>query len=377
MTVLTGLTWEHPRAWRGLEAACSTLPDVTVEWRRQSLAGFEHEPLAALAGRFDLLVVDHPGLGAAAAGEALAPLSDVVDPAELACWQAESVAATWSSYTVDGVQWALPLDAATQAAVYRADLLDGPPPGRWSEVDELARRVPVALCLGGPHAGLLLLALAADRRADRARLLDPARAATAVDLLRRLWRTVDREASLLDPIGLHDLLATTDELACCPLVYTYALYGSAGVGRSQLSWAQAPVLEPGGPGAESVLGGTGLAVSKRALDRPEALRSVLHRLMDPHVQVEVVAPLGGQPAVRSAWDSTAADTAVNGHYSRTRSTLDGAYVRPRHDGWIAFQDQLAHRVRDALTTSTPSSQVVADLEAAYAGSLAARPQEVR
>ena len=38
------------------------------------------------------------------------------------------------------------------------------------------------------------------------------------------------------------------------------------------------------------------------------------------------------------WDSAVADSAVNGHYTRTRESLDGAYVRPRHDGWIAFQD---------------------------------------
>ena len=373
--VLDGLTWEHPRAWRGLEAACVTVPETTVRWQRQSLAGFEHEPVAQLARRFDLLVVDHPGLGAAIAGDALVPIAQVVEEVELAGWQDESVAATWSSYAVDGVLWALPLDAATQATVYRADLL-AEPPGRWDDVADLARRRPVALCLGGPHAGLLLLALAAERRPGRTSLLDADRAAAAVDLLRRLWRSVDREASLMDPIGLHDLLADHRRARVLPFTYTYAVYGSAASGQP-LSWAPAPAFGAARPGTASVLGGTGLAVSARALDRPEALRAVIRRLMDPRTQLDVVAPLGGQPAVRSVWDSQVADSAVNGHYSRTRESLDGAYVRPRHDGWIAFQDELSHRVREALTTTTPAEQVAADLEQAYAGSLAATPQEVR
>jgi multiple sugar transport system substrate-binding protein len=373
--VLDCLTWEHPRAWRGLEAACAPVPKVTVRWHRQSLAGFENEPVAQLARQFDLLVVDHPGIGAAIASDALVPLAQVAEAVDLATWQSESVAATWSSYTVDGVIWALPLDAATQATIYRADLL-AEPPCRWDDVAELARHRPVALCLGGPHAGLLLLALAAERRAGRPCLFDAELAAGAVNLLRALWRSVDREASRLDPIGLHDLLATTDEVVCCPLTYTYAVYGSAGTGLP-LSWAPAPTFGAARPEAASVLGGTGLAVSVRALDRPEALRSVIRRLMDPRVQLDVVAPLGGQPAVRSVWDSETADAAVNGHYSRTRESLDAAYVRPRQDGWIAFQDELSHRVREALTTSTPAGQVAADLEQAYAGSLADTPQEVR
>jgi multiple sugar transport system substrate-binding protein len=207
-------------------------------------------------------------------------------------------------------------------------------------------------------------------------LFDADLAARAVDLLRALWRSVDREASRLDPIGLHDLLATTDEVVCCPLTYTYAVYGSAGTGRP-LSWAPAPSFGAARRETASVLGGTGLAVSARALDRPEALRSVIRRLMDPRIQLEVVAPLGGQPAVRAVWDSESADRAVNGHYTRTRQSLDCAYVRPRQDGWIAFQDELSHRVREALTTSTPSVQVAADLELAYARSLEVTPPEAR
>jgi multiple sugar transport system substrate-binding protein len=100
--------------------------------------------------------------------------------------------------------------------------------------------------------------------------------------------------------------------------------------------------------------------------------------MDPRVQHDVVAPLGGQPAVRAVWESADADAAWHGHYSGTRGTVESAYVRPRHDGWIPFQDELSARVREALATATPVEQVVAGLEQDYARTLPRHEhQEVR
>jgi multiple sugar transport system substrate-binding protein len=370
---LTGLTWAHPRAWRGLEAATD---DLDVRWDRQSLDGFEHEPITGLAARYHLLVVDHPGLGAAVASDALLPVDELFDAAELATWATQSVGSTWESYTLGGRTWALPLDAATQALVYRPDLLDRAP-GTWTEVEELAAKQPVALCLAGPHAGLMLLAMAAERASATGRLLHPGRAAAALDLLRRLWRRVDREASALDPIGMHDLLAGTDQPVCCPLTYSYATYGGAERAH-RLSWAPAPVFDAGQQGAASTLGGTGLALSVRALDRADDVRTVVRRLMEPVVQHDVVAPLGGQPAVRTVWESAPTDAAWNGHYSGTFSTLESAYIRPRHDGWIPFQDELSARVREAITTTTPAAQVVAGLEQDHARTLRRHEhQEVR
>jgi multiple sugar transport system substrate-binding protein len=57
---LTGLTWDHPRGYRVLDALAGSLePDVSVYWQRQPLEGFESRPLRTLADDYDLLVVDH------------------------------------------------------------------------------------------------------------------------------------------------------------------------------------------------------------------------------------------------------------------------------------------------------------------------------
>ena len=125
MTVrLTGLTWDHPRGYLVLDALAGTLePDVSVRWQRQPLEGFESRPLRTLADDFDLLVVDHPGLGEAVRDGALLPLDEVFSEPELAGWRTASVGASFDSYVLDGRPWALPLDAAAQVAVARPDLM--------------------------------------------------------------------------------------------------------------------------------------------------------------------------------------------------------------------------------------------------------------
>ena len=150
-----GLTWDHPRGHLPLEAAADA-SGIDLEWRRQPLEGFESHPLEELAGRYDLLVIDHPHVGEAAASGVLQPL----DAAVLAGLP-PAVGASAASYRYGGAQWALPLDAAAQVGVARPDRLAGPPPATWEEALALAAREPALLPLAGPHAALGLFAIAA------------------------------------------------------------------------------------------------------------------------------------------------------------------------------------------------------------------------
>jgi multiple sugar transport system substrate-binding protein len=336
---LCGMTWDHPRAYRPLQAVEDAAPPgaVRVIWDRQPLAGFEAHPIADLAQRYDLIVVDHPGLGSAVEAGALLPVDEVFDPAELTAWEAASVGPTWRSYHYLDRQWALPIDAATQVGVYRPDLVDAPPPAAWRQVLAYARRNPTALCLGGPHALLTLLAM----RAAGA----PTGAALA--LLQDLWMVVDPRVSTLDPIGVHE----ATRIAYCPLAYGYAGYTEQGV-----AWTAAPTWSSTVPG--SVLGGTGLAVSRRAAGRLDAVRDYVRRLLDDDVQTRLVPEHGGQPAHRGAWDSP-------GYYRSTRSTVDAAWLRPRGPGWIAFQERASAMIRAALVTGEPAGPLAAELDDEY------------
>ena len=209
-----------------------------MHWDRQPLADFEAHPIEELALRYDLLVIDHPGLGAAVAAGALLPLDTLFGPNELARWQETSIGSTWASYRLDGEQWALPIDAAAQVSVRRPDLVADAPPSTWSGVDRWFGRVPSALCLGGPHALLMLLAMCAESEPLRAGdpLVPPDAGTRALQLLQDLWARCDQEVSLLDPIGVHEALAGDSPVAYCPLVYGYATYART---AHPLAWSDA------------------------------------------------------------------------------------------------------------------------------------------
>jgi multiple sugar transport system substrate-binding protein len=363
---LRGLTWDHPRAYRPLQAFAAHRPDIAVSWDRQSLAEFEARPIAALAGNYDLMIIDHPGLGAALAAHALQPLDQLVLAKDLARWEAGSAGPTWASYTMSsttgaGQQWAIPIDAATQVSVFRPDLLDAVPRD-WAEVPALARRHRTALCLGGPHAFLTLLAMCASAGSARDDLLPPREAAEALSILRAVWAAADQELGQADPITVHEALAA-GTVAYCPLAYGYASYAQPAPGRCALAWADAPTFGSARPG--SVLGGTGLAVSAARRPDPAEVRAFLTAFLAPDVQAGLVPAHGGQPAQAAAWDSAAVDQAWGGYYRSTRRSLDAAWVRPRADGWIALQDHGSALVRAVITGQVRAHETINVINANY------------
>jgi multiple sugar transport system substrate-binding protein len=373
---LRGITWNHPRGYAALAelerldaAADSRYGRVPapLRWDRQPLAAFESAPIAGLARRYDILVVDHPGLGAACMS--LLPLDELFSAGELGAWAAAAAGPSFGCYGYAGHQWALPLDAATQICVVRPDLADGrPAPVTWQDVLALARDVPIALVLGGPHALLTLLAMCAARgdppvaedssgspacdfaegTVEREGVLD------ALELLAGLYARADHRLAAGNPIEVLEAMAEGDAAVCCPLVYGYVTYSEPGRRPQTLAAHGAPAWAPGGrPG--SVLGGTGVAVSRRVADgapdrAPDRAAAMAHlrRLLAEPVQLDLVPRAGGQPALRAAWESAAVNAACGDFYQRTRATLDQAWVRPRFPGWIGFQDEGSAVIRDGM-----------------------------
>ena len=106
---LRGITWDHPRGYAALaelerlDAMADTrygAVPAPLTWDRQPLSGFESRPIADLAQRYDLLVVDHPGLGAATA--ALRPLDELFSPSELNAWAGAAVGPSFGAYRYAG-----------------------------------------------------------------------------------------------------------------------------------------------------------------------------------------------------------------------------------------------------------------------------------
>jgi len=345
---LRGLTWDHPRGYRVLDALAATAdPGDAVRWQRQSLEDFESRPLRTIADGFDLLVIDHPALGEALRDGSLRPLDELFSARELAGWRAAAIGASFDSYQLGGSQWALPLDAAAQVSVCRPDLLDERP-ASWADACRIAAEQRSVLCLGGPHALLMFAAICvssgAQPGAEPGEFVPAEVGAAALDVMARLLAHADSELSRRNPIGVLDAMTSPGGPAYCPLVYGYVTYHRPDSVRPRLAAFDAPA-GPGGTG--SVLGGTGIAVT-RSCTQTAAAAGLLRRLLSEPVQVTRYAQLGGQSSLRKAWQDRDANRRNGGFYAATRRTIESAWLRPRFAGYPAFQTAASAVLRDGL-----------------------------
>src|SRR5262249_6875533 len=121
---------------RAAAAAWARLrPDVEVEWHVRSGISFAEQPLEQVAPHFDLISIDHPFVGAAAANGCLRALDELLAPEMLAALADDAVGPSHLSYGYGGRQWGLATDAACQVSLVRDDLLGQESvPSTWEEV---------------------------------------------------------------------------------------------------------------------------------------------------------------------------------------------------------------------------------------------------
>ncbi|RVL16549.1 carbohydrate ABC transporter substrate-binding protein [Sinorhizobium meliloti] len=372
MQRLRALTWNHPRGYNALAAAAAR-PELAesglaIAWDKQPLEGFESHPIADLCARYDLVVLDHPHVGEAMAGDCLQSLEAVFGDATVRTLEAESIGPSLRSYRFGDAHWALPLDAATQVMAARADLLDAPVPELWGEVVALSQRTgKVALSLAGPHAALSFLSIAAafgeppaEKEPDV--LVSREAGRRVYELMLDLAGRSPRSVRDKNPIGILDHMAAKDDVVLCPLVYGYVNYSAPERGHP-IAFGNAPRRMPGGrPG--STLGGTGIGISRRCEITP-ALKQHLLWLMSRQAQVGFIPAHDGQPSRREAWHDQAVNARWGGFYESTADTLEQAYVRPRHNGYIAFQGKASALLRQAFEDRAPADAVLDSLQALH------------
>ena len=343
-TVLRGMTWDHRRAVDPLIHTLSAFrcehPGIDVHWTSRPLHGFEFTPVEDLARSDDLIILDHPFAGNIAATGCLLPLDD------LAIGQEGSfVGPSLPSYRHSGHLWALPVDAACQVAVSRPDLmarLDEAVPGDWAGVLRLGVRARrqglfLAIALRGVHSLMSLFTLCANlgrpfgADGPAAEPMDRDTCAQVLDLLRDLLALAPAECLDWSSIALHDQMASRDDLVFCPAVYGFVTYAEADRARP-LRFHDFP--GPNGPQG-STIGGTGLGISAQCA-QPEAALAYARFLARPDTQ-RAFASHHGQPAHVSAWQDRSIDERFGGSFSATRRTIEAAWVRPRHNGYLRFQ----------------------------------------
>lgn len=364
--ILKGMTWSHPRGYDPM-IACARLwqqrTGVQVQWEKRSLQDFETYPVEELAKAYDLIVIDHPHVGQITNENCLAPL-DVEDrEAERRALADASVGRSYPSYTWQGRQWAFPIDAATQVQAWRPDLSERAED--WSQMLALARQGKVALPMRPPHSLMCFYTLAANlghpcRSDGKEPLIDGEAGAEAFERLRELTDLIDPACFAMDPIAVLEAMSVPDSKAvCAPLIYGYVSYAMPGFRPSLVRFGDIPVAGANGP-CGSALGGTGIAVSAFSQSRDAAI-DFAYFVASGEVQRGVYAESGGQPGHAAAWEDEAVNAATSDFYRATRKTLETAWVRPRHDGYMAFQQAGSDRINDGLMRKDPARKVVDDL----------------
>ncbi len=366
-TILDGMTWSHPRGYAAL-VACSKLwrkkTGVEIRWDKRSLQDFEAYPVEELARRYDLIVIDHPHVGQVTREGCLAPFDDRARAADREALARASVGPSYASYDWQGRQWALPIDAATQVQAWRPDLIASPP-ALWDEAVDLAQ----ALCpMRPPHSLMVLYTLSGNLgrpcSVGGPGLVDAEAGAEAFERMRELTAFIGARCFAMDPIDVFEAMSDADTpFACAPLIYGYVSYAADGFRARRIRFADIPALGSNGP-VGSALGGTGIAVSALSAHN-KAAADFAYWVASADIQAGLYAASGGQPAHAAAWGSDAVNAPVADFYRATRRTLEGSWLRPRHDGYMPFQDSAARLLNEALQSGRRARETVGRINALF------------
>jgi multiple sugar transport system substrate-binding protein len=179
-------------------------------------------------------------------------------------------------------------------------------------------------------------------------------------MMKEIAGLVDADCFEMDPIAVFERMAESRSKALCsPLIYGYVNYAMDGFRPHRLAFADMPVAGNSGP-VGSALGGTGIAVSAFSQAKDAAI-DFAYWIAGAEVQHDPYPASGGQPGHDAGWTDDAVNAATGDFYRDTRATLEGAWVRPRHDGYMGFQQEASDRINAGLRRNEDSRKVVADL----------------
>lgn len=376
--LLKGLTWDHPRGLTPLVGGAPEYqkqrPDVTIHWDKRTLREFGEAPIEQYLDRYDLLIVDHPFVGFAARHDALVNLAPFLTAEEKERFIADSVGPSWESYWYAGGLWALPIDAAAQVASYRPDLLASLSPAVPETLEQVIDLGRVARTTGrwivlpacSTDAISLFFTLTADLGHPIPEETDVfVEETVAHEVLGRLHSLValaHPKSVDWNPIDVYNFMTATSDGVYCPYCFGYSNYSRAGRSPT-LKFTNAPAAgQPGCVG--TILGGTGVAVSRRSRHAQEAI-AYAKWLTTPQHQAGRYFQEGGQPASLAAWTDPEVDAAAGQFFSGTLLTLKMSYLRPRFDGFVRFFELAGIGINRCLRGTVDDASLVRWLNRQY------------
>lgn len=373
MKEIRGMTWSHSRGYSSICAVSQRYeelhPDVQIQWDKRSLAKFENQPVGDLAKSYDILIIDHPWTGFAAASGVLLQLENLFPRRFLIEQSKSSIGASYESYTVNGHQMALPVDGATPIAIYRPDLLSKEDvPHTWDELIQLARGGKVVFAAAPLYTLLdffmMCSSIADDQNVLYGESIGPKEILEeALEKQRELAALCPKVIFEKNPIEIHEMMSgDSEDYVYCPFIFGYSNYSRAGYSRHILKAAD--VVDYKNRILRTTLGGTGLALSSRC-HHIDVVVDFCEYVLSEEIQKTIYFEAGGQPSNRAAWTDENVNLQSNGFFKDTIRTIENASMRPRYNGYMELQDHGGAIVREYLMTGSDLSGTIEKLNRLY------------
>ena len=371
--ILKGITWGHSRGITPLLAFSQRFselnPGVEVQWTKRTLQEFAEFPIEKLTEQYDLLIIDHPWVGCAAATNVVLPLEQFLSKEYLQDQLDNSVGYSHQSYQYNQHQWALAIDAATPAASYRADLFSKnnlPIPLTWADLIQLASMGKVAVpaipidllmnfymfCIANGETPFLTDNEVVDLDTGKAALL----------MMQELYSLVDKKMFELNPIGVAELMTSSDNYWYCPFAYCYSNYSRVGFAENILLYAD--MVQVNNIPLRSTIGGTGLAVSAFSKHTDLAINFAAS-IVSSKCQSTLYVENGGQPGHKAAWTNRKNNLLCNNFFDILLPVMENGFIRPRYNGYLYFQDHAGNPIQHYLLHGGNPENVLKEINYLY------------
>ena len=345
---------------------------MDLQWDVRTLKEFGDYPIEKLTGLYDLLIIDHPYTGSAAANRLLLPLDDQLPASFIEMQKQQSIGGGFGSYRYNDVCWALPIDAAAQVSAYRKDLvtaMNWTLPAAITGLKDAAAALQKNKFIGVPLCPtdiwcvfLSLCAMYSKGSFFSEDGIDQLTGEWALEQIRS-WKEFLHESSFsMNPVQMLDHMSAADDIVYVPLTFGYSNYARKGWKEKLIHFCDPPVQHKGLP--TSLMGGAGLAISSKTKRMAECL-AFMQYILSEEIQKGLYYQEQGQPAHLSAWLDGDNDQGCSGFFSDTLETMRNAYVRPRYKSFNRFQEAAADYVHEIITGDDPLVRPVTKLNVMY------------
>ena len=356
MPVLKGIAWDHPRGFDPMLATAkefsNKFSEVDIVWDKRPLQAFADKPIENMAFEYDLMVIDHPHVGEASRKNLLSELDSFSKfKDKINTLSKNSVGLSHQSYNFNNHQYALAIDAAAPVAAYKVGALDELP-FTFEQVLKLAEKSLVMWPIKPVDAISCFNTIAANIghaiNSTEHKFIDRGIGITILKMMKKLSSLVPKDCLEMNPINVLDYLSSNNDRVYCPLLYGYSNYSRKNFRDDLIKFTNIPSFDENNNNCKGAqIGGTGLAISKETKNIEIALDYVFW-VASEECQKTLYYYSGGQPGHIKAWKDKNINNDCNNFFINTLKTLENAWLRPRFDGYMYFQDVAGTIIHDYL-----------------------------